>query len=118
VITEPSAVAPGRSHGLLTRSLTRRYRARFFKNGSAPRGALLAALWGDEPLAGKLQLYLFSEAVRTFTGILLEVTCLTSRSCLPRVLGAEEYSLPHTVFSSQISLGSRLGTVNIQLDRT
>ena len=43
-----------------------------FKNGSAPRGALLAALWGDEPFAGKLQLYLFSEAVRTFTGVLLE----------------------------------------------
>jgi len=42
------------------------------KNGFAPRGALLAALWGDEP-AGKLRLYLPSEAVRTFTELLLEV---------------------------------------------
>ncbi len=42
------------------------------KNGFAPRGALLAALWGDDH-AGKLRLYLFSEAVRTFTGLLLEV---------------------------------------------
>ena len=43
-----------------------------FKNGFAPPGALLAALWGDKP-AGKLRLYLSSEAVRTFTGVLLEV---------------------------------------------
>ena len=42
------------------------------KNGFAPPGALLATLWGDEP-AGKLRLYLSSEAVRTFTGVLLEV---------------------------------------------
>ena len=42
------------------------------RNGFAPPGALLAALWGDKP-AGKLQLYLSSEAVRTFTGVLLEV---------------------------------------------
>jgi len=41
------------------------------KHGFAPPGALLAALWGDKP-AGKLRLYLFSEAVRTFTGVLLE----------------------------------------------
>jgi hypothetical protein len=45
-----------------------------FKSGFAPRGALLAALWGDEPFAGKLRLHLFSEAVRTFTGVLLEVS--------------------------------------------
>ena len=40
------------------------------KNGFAPRAALLTALWGDEPFVGKLRLYLFSEAVRTFTGLL------------------------------------------------
>ena len=45
-----------------------------FKRGFAPPGALLASLWGDEPFAGKLRLYLFSEAVRTFTGVLLEVS--------------------------------------------
>jgi len=42
-----------------------------FKNGFAPPGALLAALWGDKP-AGKLRLYLSSEAVRT-SPVLLEV---------------------------------------------
>jgi hypothetical protein len=37
-----------------------------------PTGALLAAC-GAINLAGKLRLHLFSEAVRTFTGVLLEV---------------------------------------------
>ena len=76
------------------------------KHGYAPPGALLAALWGDEPFAGKLQLHLFSEAVRTFTGVLLGAECLAPLSYLPQVLGTKEYSLPHTVFSSPISLGS------------
>jgi len=40
-----------------------------FKNGIAPRAALLTAC-GATIGAGKLRLYLFSEAVRTFTGLL------------------------------------------------
>ena len=40
-----------------------------FKNGVAPRAALLTAC-GATIGAGKLRLYLFSEAVRTFTGLL------------------------------------------------
>ena len=40
-----------------------------FKNGIAPRAALLTAC-GATNDAGKLRLYLFSEAVRTFTGLL------------------------------------------------
>ena len=43
------------------------------KNGFAPRGALLAALWGDEPQPESSDFYLSSEAVRTFTGVLLEI---------------------------------------------
>ena len=39
------------------------------KNGIAPRAALLTAC-GATNDAGKLRLYLFSEAVRTFTGVL------------------------------------------------
>jgi Na+/alanine symporter len=39
------------------------------KNGIAPRAALLTAC-GATIGAGKLRLYLFSEAVRTFTGLL------------------------------------------------
>jgi hypothetical protein len=39
------------------------------KNGIAPRAALLTAC-GATNDAGKLRLYLFSEAVRTFTGLL------------------------------------------------
>jgi hypothetical protein len=42
------------------------------KNGIAPRAALLTAC-GATNDAGKLRLYLFSEAVRTFTGLLSEV---------------------------------------------
>ena len=49
------------------------------KNGFAPRAALLTALWGDEPRR-KAPTYLSSEAVRTFTGVLEEVSCLTSLS--------------------------------------
>ena len=44
----------------------------FFKNGLAPPGALLAALWGDEPFAGKLQLHLFFGSGAYDTGVLLE----------------------------------------------
>jgi len=40
-----------------------------FKHGIAPRAALLTAC-GATIGAGKLRLYLFSEAVRTFTGLL------------------------------------------------
>ena len=40
-----------------------------FKNGIAPLAALLTAC-GATIGAGKLRLYLFSEAVRTFTGLL------------------------------------------------
>ena len=39
------------------------------KHGIAPRAALLTAC-GATIGAGKLRLYLFSEAVRTFTGLL------------------------------------------------
>jgi hypothetical protein len=45
----------------------------FSRNGLAPRGALLDGPVGRRTNAGKLRLYLFSEAVRTFTGVLLEV---------------------------------------------
>jgi len=40
-----------------------------FEYGIAPRAALLTAC-GATNDAGKLRLYLFSEAVRTFTGLL------------------------------------------------
>lgn len=39
------------------------------ENGIAPRAALLTARWGDERCR-KAPAYLFSEAVRTFTGLL------------------------------------------------
>ena len=39
------------------------------RNGIAPRAALLTARWGDERRR-KAPAYLFSEAVRTFTGLL------------------------------------------------
>jgi len=43
---------------------------------------------------------------------------LTSLPSKLQVLGTEEYSLPHTVFSSPVSLNVRFRTVKIQLDRT
>src|SRR5258707_761987 len=45
-------------------------------------------------------------------------SCVTPRSSLLQVLGTKEYSLPHTVFSSAVSLGPAVGTVKFQLDRT
>ena len=43
---------------------------------------------------------------------------MTSRSSLPQVLGGQEYSLPHTVFSSPTSLCIPFRPVKVQLDRT
>ena len=40
------------------------------KNGCAPPGALLAALWGDKPSLESSS-FIVSEAVRTFTELLL-----------------------------------------------
>jgi hypothetical protein len=55
--------------GLVAKVAKDRAGALSFRNGIAPRAALLTARWGDERRR-KAPAYLFSEAVLTFTGLL------------------------------------------------
>jgi len=56
------------SNPIYVRWATKRHKR--CKHGCAPLGALLAALWGDKP-SPESSGYSSSEAVRTFTGVLL-----------------------------------------------
>ena len=84
----------------------------------APTAALLTA-GGATNGTGKLRLYLFLEAVRTFTeltvGSLVFDSSLSTARC---VWEWHEYSLPHTVFSSAFSLAMVQRSVKLQLDRS
>jgi hypothetical protein len=87
------------------------------RNGIAPLGALLAALWGDEPRRKAPTLLVFGSGAyvhRSTVGSLV----FDFSPFAPSVVGTNRNSLPHTVFSSPVSLGPDRGTVKLQLDRT
>jgi hypothetical protein len=76
------------------------------KNGFAPRAALLTALWGDEPCRKAPTLLVFGSGAyvhRSTVGSLVFDFSLLSRSSVVERMGV---SLPHTVFSSSLSLVS------------
>ena len=90
----------------------------FGKNGCAPPGALLAALWGDEPSPESSGFTCFRKrCVRSPEYCWKPRVGLRSLES-PSVVGDHEYSLPHTVFSSPFSLGLVPESVKLQLDRT
>jgi len=81
-----------------------------------PTGALLAALWGVKPKPESSGLLVFGSGAyvhRTTVGDLVFDPALPYSS----YGGVRENSLPHTVFSSESSLGCVPKTVKVQLDR-
>jgi hypothetical protein len=88
------------------------------RNGFAPRAALLTALWGDEPRRKAPTSLVFGSGAyvhRSTGGSLVFDFSLLSRSSVVERRGV---SLPHTVFSSELSLASDHRGVKNQLDRT
>jgi hypothetical protein len=88
------------------------------KNGFAPRPALLTGLWGDEPRRKAPTSLVFGSGAyvhRSTGGSLVFDFSLLSRSSVVERRGV---SLPHTVFSSGLSLAPDHRSVKNQLDRT
>ena len=88
------------------------------KNGFAPLAALLTAMWGDEPRRKAPTSLVFGSGAyvhRSTGGSLVFDFSLLSRSSVVERRGV---SLPHTVFSSELSLAPDHRSVKNQLDRT